>query len=363
MRQAVIYLRVSTRDQATRDREPEGYSIPVQREACLKKAAQLEAVVAEEYVDRGESAKSANRPELKRMLDRLRDQQDIAYVIVHKVDRLARNRYDDVVVNLAIGEAGAQLVSVSENIDETPSGKLMHGIMVSISEFYSRNLAAESLKGLTQKAKAGGTPGRAPIGYLNVRRRTSDGGEIRTIEIDPERAPHAEWAFEAYATGAYTLDTITAELEERGLRTWATPKYPSRPLARSRVGAMLRDPHYIGIVHWNGAVWPGKHETVVSRETFDRVAAVLTAHNVSGEKDRKHRHFLKGRVFCARCGSRLCLTNAKGKCLYFFYLGRAKRNGCVQRYVLAEEIEGAVEDGYGTIQLEAQRRDAVRKHV
>lgn len=76
----------------------------------------------------------------------------------------------------------------------------------------------------------GGTPGRAPIGYLNVRKRTADGRELRTIEIDEDRAPHVEWAFDAYASGAYTLDMITAELAERGLRTRATPKYPARPL-------------------------------------------------------------------------------------------------------------------------------------
>jgi DNA invertase Pin-like site-specific DNA recombinase len=363
MTKAVIYLRVSTADQAKRNREPEGYSIPAQREACLRKAEQLEAEVVEEYVDRGESAKSADRTELKRMLARLKDEGDVRYVIVHKVDRLARNRHDDVVINLAIREAGAQLVSVSENIDETPSGKLMHGIMASIAEFYSRNLAAESLKGLTQKAKAGGTPGRAPIGYLNVRTRIADGREIRTIEIDPDRAPHVRWAFEAYATGAYTLDTITAELERRGLRTRPTPRYPSRPLARSRVGGMFRNPYYIGIVRWNGGLWPGEHETLVDRETFDRVGAVLTAHDVAGEKDRKHNHYLKGSVFCARCDSRLCLTHAKGKYLYFFCLGRAKGTGCDQPYVPAHRIEEAVENFYANIVLEPERRAAVQRYV
>ena len=67
------------------------------------------------------------------------------------------------------GAAGAQLVSVAENIDETPSGKLMHGILASMAEYYSRNLATEVMKGSVQKAQDGGTPFLAPIGYLNVR--------------------------------------------------------------------------------------------------------------------------------------------------------------------------------------------------
>jgi len=69
----------------------------------------------------------------------------VDYVLVHKVDRLARNRVDDVEINLAIRKSGATLVSATENIDETASGMLLHGIMSSIAEFYSRNLATEVL--------------------------------------------------------------------------------------------------------------------------------------------------------------------------------------------------------------------------
>ena len=71
---AVIYLRVSTKDQAARGGEAEGFSIPAQRDACLRKAQSLGAVVVEEFVDRGESARSADRPELQRLLHYVRDQ-------------------------------------------------------------------------------------------------------------------------------------------------------------------------------------------------------------------------------------------------------------------------------------------------
>ena len=180
-------MRVSSKEQAEKGGEAEGFSIPAQREACKRKAASLKAVVIEEFVERGESAKTADRPELQRMLAFIAE-HPVKYVIVHKVDRLARNRADDVAINLAIRQAGAELVSVSENIDQTPSGLLLHGIMASISEFYSRNLATEVIKGTTQKAKNGGTPGRALTGYLNVR-RIEKGREVRTIEVDPERGP------------------------------------------------------------------------------------------------------------------------------------------------------------------------------
>ena len=161
-KRAFIYIRVSSSQQADNDYDPEGFSIPAQRDACKRKADALEAVVVDEFVDRGESAKTANRPALQAMLRRLKTEQEIDYVIVHKIDRLARNRADDVAIVMAIRSAGAQVVSVTENIDETPSGLLLHGIMSSIAEFYSRNLAAEIMKGTTQKAKNGGTLARAP---------------------------------------------------------------------------------------------------------------------------------------------------------------------------------------------------------
>jgi DNA invertase Pin-like site-specific DNA recombinase len=115
---AVIYLRVSTKEQAERGGESEGFSIPAQREACLRKAQSLGARVVGEFVDRGESARSADRPELQRML-RYIQKQSVAFAIVHKVDRLARNRVDDVEINLALTKAGVQLVSCTENIDES----------------------------------------------------------------------------------------------------------------------------------------------------------------------------------------------------------------------------------------------------
>ncbi len=152
---AVCYLRVSTREQAHKGGIDEGFSIPAQRDAVHRKAEQLGATIIEEFVDAGASAKSADRPDLMRMVKYVK-QHKVAYCIVHKIDRLARNRADDVTIHLALQQAGVLLVSATENIDETPSGMLLHGIMPTIAEFYSRNLATEVAKGMTQKAINGG---------------------------------------------------------------------------------------------------------------------------------------------------------------------------------------------------------------
>src|SRR4051794_37085832 len=174
---------------------------PIESRVCLD-----DPIRAERIAIRGESAKSADRPALKRMLQRIEQEHDVELVLVHKIDRLARNRYDDVTINLAIQRAGAELVSASENIDDTPAGQLLHAIMAAHAEFYSRNLASEALKGLVQKAKNGGTPTRAPLGYVHTR-EWFQGREVRTVAIDPTRADLVRWAFEAYASGQYTLET------------------------------------------------------------------------------------------------------------------------------------------------------------
>ena len=211
-KRAVSYIRVSTRGQAERGGAEEDFSIPAQREANKRKAASLGALIVKEFVDRGESARSANRPELQKMLRYLRETPGIDFCIVHKLDRLARNRADDVEINKAFDEAGVRLISTSENIDQTPGGMLLHGIMSSIAEFYSRNLANEAIKGMSQKARSGGTISKAPLGYRNVRTRDEQGREVRTVELGPERAPLMRLAFSEYATGRWTVRQLAEHL-------------------------------------------------------------------------------------------------------------------------------------------------------
>jgi site-specific DNA recombinase len=343
---AVVYARVSTNEQAERDGEPDGYSIPAQRDAGRRKAESLSATVVEVYVDRGESARSADRPALQRMLQRLAA-DPVDYVIVHKLDRLARNRSDDVAITAAIAATGAQLVSVTENIDETPGGILLHGIMSSIAEFYSRNLAAEVLKGTLEKVRAGGTPGQAPIGYRNVRRMVG-GYETRTVEVDTERELLVAWAFTAYATGAWSLNSLAEELERRGLTFRATAKLPERPVTAKRLHGVLRNRYYLGIVTWRAVEYEGKHPRLIDADTFHAVQRVLEEHRLSGERPSKHDHYLTGSLRCSRCGRKLLYTQTRGRrgqsYAYFYCASRLDEAvGCGLRYLPAALVERAVE--------------------
>jgi site-specific DNA recombinase len=363
LKTAVSYPRVSTKEQAEKDGDnPDGYSLPAQREANRKKAASLGAVVVREFVERGESAKTADRPKLQEMLAYIKE-NPVDYVIVHKVDRLARNRADDVEIHMAIRAAGAELVSATENIDETPSGMLLHGILSSISEFYSRNLATEVLKGLNEKARTGGTPNRAPIGYRNVGVINDQGVEIRTVVVDPERGPLIAWAFQAYATGEWTLKGLETELAVRGLTTRPTPKRPAVTVKYNKLQEVLRSRYYKGEVVYNGVTYPGRHTPLVDPVTWQLVQALLTS-RVNGEKQREHPHYLKSTVFCGGCGSRLIVTHAKNRhgtiYPYFVCLGRhQKANDCQRRAVLIERVEDLVEDEYKAIQLTPALREQI----
>jgi site-specific DNA recombinase len=364
--EAVLYLRVSTKEQAKRGGEAEGFSIPAQREACTRKADSLSAVVVEEFVDAGESARSADRPDLQRMLAYLAE-HPVKYVIVHKIDRLARNRVDDVTINLAIQQAGATLVSCTENIDETPSGALLHGIMSSINEFYSRNLANEVIKGTQQKVKSGGTPTLAPIGYLNVR-QIVEGREVRTIELDPERAPLIAWAFEVYATGEWSLNRLAHELEVRGLSQRPTAKRATRPLNAKKLAQVLHNPYYIGTVTWRGLQFDGKHPRLVSLELFAQVQAVLVAHRQSGERSYRRKHYLAGTIYCGRCASKLIYgvsTGRKGEAYaYWFCLGRhTYKNGCELPYLPAEQVEEQVALAWAGEKLSEEQAAIIRDNL
>ncbi|WP_098731479.1 recombinase family protein [Brevibacterium epidermidis] len=364
---AVSYLRVSTKEQAEKDGSDEGYSIPAQREANQRKAEQMGATIVAEFVDAGESARKADRPDLMKMIKYVATHQ-INYCIVHKVDRLARNRADDVTIHLALRDAGVMLVSATENIDETPSGMLLHGIMSTIAEFYSRNLATETLKGLSQKAARGGTIGKAPLGYRNVGVRAENGREVRTVEVDPERAKLVTWAFMVYASGEWTTNQLHAELTARGLRTPAPPRRPSRPVGKSSIHRMLTNPYYKGDVRYQGVTYKGTHQPLVPPEVWYQVQTVLQSHRTAADASQVHDHYLKGTVFCGQCGSRLLVCNTKNRhgSVYPYFVCAEKhagRGSCTRQAMLIEEVERLVERHYESVQISFETRQAVSEHL
>ena len=340
-KRAVTYLRVSTAEQARSADSAEGYSIPAQRDACTRKAEDLGAEVVAEFADRGESARSAARPELQRMLALLAEHKDIDYVIVHKIDRLARNRADDVQIQLSIERSGARLVSVSESVDDTPSGRLVRNIMADLAEFYSANLSTEIIKGSVQKARLGGTPFKAPLGYANVRYFDEGGRDVRTVEVDEERAPFVRRAFHLFSTGEYSLKRLHDLLTAEGMTTRS-----GTPLSLSKFSALLRNRYYLGVVNYRGVEHPGKHPPLIETELFERVQVALNERDQYVLKPRRHHHYLRGLLNCGRCGARMQYTTGRGRggeeFDYYACLKRLRGRQCELPYLPAAEVEARI---------------------
>jgi site-specific DNA recombinase len=365
---AVIYARVSSSGQLGRDGDVDGYSIPAQVEACTREAERRGASVVKVYYERAESARSDNRPVLQQMLAEL-PALGRGILIVHKVDRLARNRLDDAVLYERLMGMGITLVSASENIDATPAGRLMHGMLATFAEYYSNNLATEIKKGLHQKHKTGGTPFKPPIGYMPVR-RIVEGREIRTIALDPEREQFVRLAFDLYRTGDWSLHRLAAHLEELGLRSRPTPKRGPSPIRATSLHKVLRNVYYTGIVAFAGARYPGRHEPLIDRETFDEVQLLLAAADRAGDHAWKHRHYLRGTLVCAHCGGRILFGRYRGKLgayyEYFSCVNRASRRRggkCGGSHYSVEEVERRVERLYASVRIPKRVRERITADV
>ena len=348
----IIYLRVSTKEQALTN-EKEGYSIAAQRKACIRYAEEKGWEVVDEYVDRGESARSAHRPQLQMMLSYVKKEKDIDFVIVHKIDRLARNLEDHVAIKAILTKAECSLVSVVENIEDTASGKLVEGIHAIVAEFYSANLAAEVTKGMFEKAKEGGWNHKAPVGYKNIRQEIPGAKRgIAKVVIDQEKSSHVKEAFKAYSTGNYSLEEMREFLFDRGISN----RRGDDIMSLNGVARLLKNSFYTGVITYKGIEYPGQHDPLITRELFQKVQDVFRVRDVAGERTRKHPHYLKGTLYCAECGSRLSVDKAKGH-TYFYCLGQKKRKNCNQPYVAAEVLERQIEKEYESIQITKKAAD------
>ena len=366
---AFCYLRVSTKEQARTGGGAEGYSIPAQREACHTKATTLGAVIEAEYVDAGESARSADRDDLQRMLQDIKTVRP-DYVIVHKIDRLARNRADDIAINLLLKKHGVTLISCMENIDDTPSGRLLYGLLAEIAQFYSGNLAQEVMKGLLRKAEEGGTPFRAPLGYVNCR-ESRGGASYSWVELDQERADIIRWCFEQYSTGEWSAIDLTLAARAKGLTSRPTLKKPVQPISLTTMYHVLQNPYYMGVVSYQGIHYEGKHPALIEPDVWLMVQDILAAHAHTGEKDRVHTHYLRSTVYCPSCGGRLVYSENKGNGGTYSYFvcvkKKTKLSNCTRPSIRVERIEDGIAAFYRTFQLPrehvAQIREAVRAEL
>lgn len=346
VKRVVLYLRVSSKRQMDTDSDvdPDGNSIDTQRKWGRAFAKQLGAVIVREFVEPGNSAQTIEkRPEFRKMLAFLEDDGDIDAVIYYNRARVFRNYLDAGNTKQQLAGMGVQLLSARENFGEGLTAEVMEALTDVFNWWMVRQSGEDIKSKMANKARNGGTIGKAPIGYLNVRKRL-DGREIRTVALDPERSHYIPMAFELMATGQETLETLQGKLTNAGLRMAQTGK----GISIERLRNMLRDRYYLGFVEHEGIWYPGRHKALIEPELFDRVQRVMDANGENHVRHRTHNHYLKGAVWCGRCSARFVFQRAEGRhggeYHYFFCVGR--RNGCDMPYIPVEVMEEAVERHY-----------------
>src|SRR6266508_759699 len=290
----ILYARVSTDKQAEKE-----LSIPAQLQAMRDYARQQGWTVVDEFTEPGASAKTAARPQLQRLLARVGTHEvDVDVVLVHKIDRLARNVYDHAMSKALRQQNRVRLASVVENVDESVSGELIENIMASIAQFYSANLSEEVKKGMRQKVLKGGWPHRPPRGYALIRARSG----TSAIEIHPTDGPLMKRAFELYATGWYSIQSLSQRLGKEGLLD-----RNGQPIAHAHLRRLLSSSFYTGVVRWHQLECPGTHPALISRELFDHVQKVIgERYRNPGPNGSSIPGFpLRGLAICASCRGRM----------------------------------------------------------
>lgn len=372
--EAILYLRVSSKKQMDTDADydPEGNSIPTQRRIGQGKADNMGVPVVREYVEPGRSATSLDkRVAFQQMMADLPTLPNVKYVIVYMMSRAFRNALEELTTKAQLAKMGITLISAKENFGDGYLGDAMQGILAIFNELQVRMSGDDIRTKMANKARNGGTVSRAPIGYLNVAKRV-EGREIRTVIIDPERGPLIRLAFELYATGDYTLDDLSEELYDRGLRTRPTAGRPAQAISVSRLSDLLRDRYYVGVITFQGDEIAGRHEPLVSEELFEQVQDVIEMRTAAKEYRRVHHHYLKGSLFCGACHAggltqRMIMqetTNRHGTTyLYFVCQGRKKEGTCDTPHINVARLEDAVEEHYARIRFAPAFMAEVRSYL
>jgi DNA invertase Pin-like site-specific DNA recombinase len=320
----VLYARVSSREQ-----REEGYSIEAQVRLLCDYALKQGFVITKEFID-VESASKSGRAGFNSMLAHLRKHPACRVILVEKTDRLYRNLKDYATLDVKDWGLTIHLVKEGEVLspDSKSSQQFVHGIKVLMARNYSQNLGEETIKGMTEKARAGLYPSYAAVGYRNV-----DGANgKRTIIPDPDTGPVIADIFERFAAGGHSVKSLVKDLNSEGIQL------RGRKLNSSHVHQILRRRLYTGDFDWDGTTYTGTHEPLVSRDCWQRVQELLKARAENRTRKVKHDFPYSGLVNCGHCGCLLVGELKKGTYVYYHCTGN--RGRCPEPYTRQEVLSG-----------------------
>jgi site-specific DNA recombinase len=392
IKKVAIYARVSS------DRQDVDLSISGQLKALREYASRNNHLIVKEFVDEAESGRSIDRPGFKQMIVAARQKPlQFETILVWKLSRFARNREDSIIYKSLLRKQGVQVVSINEPVEDSPSGRLLEGIIEVIDEFYSANLSQDIIRGMRESASRGFyTGGQLPYGYKRVNVQDGDVQRVK-LEPDPVTAPVVQRIFRECMNGNGMLE-ITKILNQDGIPTKNNNKW-----SKTTVYKVLTNEVYTGALVWgeikknhNG----GSHlpairvedawSAIIDRETFEKVQAKLTARapKVTHPRVVHSEYLLSGLVRCKTCNAALVGHAVKSGKFFYYMCGNARKRGrefCktpllpkdrierfvidrLKRYILTEEnLEDLVkltnEELAKTCEGETGRLDTIKSEI
>mgnify|MGYP002619856495 FL=1 len=300
------------------------------------------------YDDGGFTGANTDRPALKRLLADI-EAGEVDCVVVYKVDRLSRSLMDFAKLLAAFDQKDVTFVSTTQNFNTTNSmGRLTLNILLSFAQFEREMIAERTRDKMAAARKRGKWLGsRPPYGYLGDH-------DKKQLVVCEEEAERVRTIFRMYLRLG-SVNAVAKRINDLG---WMKKGYhaktgrvtPPRQYRDKDVHSILRNVTYLGKVEFNGELYEGEHEAIVSEELFARVQSVLTS-KACGRGRRRGRnpeYLLQGIAWCGLCDKRITTTAGRGrnKEIYRYYVcsnrGRKGRDGCDHPRLGAEELEQLV---------------------
>jgi len=323
-----IYARKSTEGEERQVMSIEGQLVELTEYARRKN---LEVI--EKFVE-SKSAKKPSREIFNEMIAKIKESKEPLGLLAWHPDRLARNSVDggQIIYLIDIGK----LVSLRFPtfwFEPTPQGLFMLQVAFGQSKYYSDNLSENVKRGIRQKLRRGEWPSLAPFGYVN-------NSKTRNIEPDPTKARIVKKAFEEFAQGKHTLESLGDRLS-----FWGVVSKNGTKLCKATLQRMLTNPVHLGVVVHKGETYEGKFKPIVSRATFEAVQKVLKDRAKPRKSKKSHNFPFVGLLRCGECGAAITAQYAHGNGGTYRYYRCTKRLGsCSQRYLREDLLVTQLKD-------------------
>ena len=326
MKTAVIYARYSSNAQTEQ-------SIEGQLRVCNEYAKTHGFVIVDTYIDRATTGTNDNRLSFQKMLLDSKKRQ-FKYVLVYRLDRFARNTYDAVTNKRVLRNNGVTLISTTENIPDTPEGRLMESFIEGMNEYYSEELGMKIRRGLLESWKKGNTTGGKPIyGYDVINKK---------LVVNAHETQIVQEIFTKYAQG-YKATAIADDLRERGER-----RKDGKLIDKKYIYYLLHYSNYTGKVEHQGVVYYNIFPQIISDELWYAVSLITEDNKLAPcRKKETNGYILSGKLYCGECKGKMrgeSGTSQAGATHYYYLCSnkRQKKNECVCNPVKKEYLEDLV---------------------